>query len=141
MVRRHESELIAPSKPTPHEFKLLSDIDDQRNLRFQIPLIQFYPSNTENGSIPTTWAFFLARMTATGKLESWTVPLPTQLVLFDLKIHPDAMVYRMKRKDERAGHEEKRNIRMEERYYSLEGGSIMSMDTTRINEQQLQYHN
>ncbi|KAM7475061.1 hypothetical protein LguiB_022304 [Lonicera macranthoides] len=47
-VRRHEPELIAPSKPTPHEFKLLSDFDDQHTLRFQIPVIIFYPSNREN---------------------------------------------------------------------------------------------
>ncbi|KAJ4951170.1 hypothetical protein NE237_028002 [Protea cynaroides] len=43
-VRRHEPELVAPAKPTPHEFKYLSDIDDQEGLRFQIPVIQFYPN-------------------------------------------------------------------------------------------------
>ncbi|KAM7489481.1 hypothetical protein LguiB_026965 [Lonicera macranthoides] len=47
-VIRHEPELIAPSKPTPHEFKLLSDIDDQHSLRFHFPVVQFYPSNKEN---------------------------------------------------------------------------------------------
>ncbi|KAG2708760.1 hypothetical protein I3843_05G188600 [Carya illinoinensis] len=41
-VRRSEPELVSPSKPTPHEFKQLSDIDDQEGLRFQIPVIQFY---------------------------------------------------------------------------------------------------
>ncbi|KAK6243676.1 hypothetical protein QUC31_010085 [Theobroma cacao] len=41
-VHRQEPELIAPAKPTPHEYKLLSDIDDQEGLRFQIPVIQFY---------------------------------------------------------------------------------------------------
>ncbi|KAG4917146.1 hypothetical protein AAZX31_02G001300 [Glycine max] len=41
-VRRSEAELIAPAKPTPREVKLLSDIDDQDGLRFQIPVIQFY---------------------------------------------------------------------------------------------------
>ncbi|XP_068669599.1 benzyl alcohol O-benzoyltransferase [Aristolochia californica] len=41
-VRRREPELVAPATPTPHEFKQLSDIDDQDGLRFQIPVIQFY---------------------------------------------------------------------------------------------------
>ncbi|XVF42796.1 hypothetical protein PTKIN_Ptkin01aG0393800 [Pterospermum kingtungense] len=44
-VHRHEPELVAPAKPTPHEYKLLSDIDDQEGPRFQIPLIQFYKCN------------------------------------------------------------------------------------------------
>ncbi|XWS57989.1 hypothetical protein CRYUN_Cryun09bG0220600 [Craigia yunnanensis] len=41
-VQRCEPELIAPAKPTPHEYKLLSDIDDQASLRFQVPVIQIY---------------------------------------------------------------------------------------------------
>ncbi|KAG6571216.1 Benzyl alcohol O-benzoyltransferase, partial [Cucurbita argyrosperma subsp. sororia] len=41
-VRRSPPELVAPANPTPHEFKQLSDIDDQDGLRFQIPVIQFY---------------------------------------------------------------------------------------------------
>ncbi|XP_050221526.1 benzyl alcohol O-benzoyltransferase-like [Mercurialis annua] len=41
-VNRREPELIAPSKPTPHEFKPLSDIDDQESLRCHIPAIQIY---------------------------------------------------------------------------------------------------
>lgn len=41
-VKRHEPELVKPSKPTPNETKLLSDIDDQDGLRFQIPVVQFY---------------------------------------------------------------------------------------------------
>ncbi|KAJ6379717.1 hypothetical protein OIU76_016376 [Salix suchowensis] len=41
-VHRREPELIKPAKPTPHEFKPLSDIDDQEGLRFQIPILQFY---------------------------------------------------------------------------------------------------
>ncbi|CAK9165988.1 unnamed protein product, partial [Ilex paraguariensis] len=40
--RRQKPELVAPAKATPHECKLLSDIDDQEGLRFQIPVIQFY---------------------------------------------------------------------------------------------------
>ncbi|KAL6001792.1 Benzyl alcohol O-benzoyltransferase, partial [Asimina triloba] len=41
-VRRREAVLVPPAKPTPHEFKLLSDVDDQEGLRFQIPVIQIY---------------------------------------------------------------------------------------------------
>ncbi|KAL2252572.1 UNVERIFIED_CONTAM: Benzyl alcohol O-benzoyltransferase [Sesamum indicum] len=44
-VTRQNPELIPPAKPTPHELKPLSDIDDQEGLRFQIPLIQFYRRN------------------------------------------------------------------------------------------------
>ncbi|KAL8550098.1 hypothetical protein ACS0TY_008796 [Phlomoides rotata] len=44
-VTRKNAELIPPAKPTPHEFKPLSDVDDQEGLRFQIPVIQFYRKN------------------------------------------------------------------------------------------------
>ncbi|GMJ11316.1 hypothetical protein like AT5G17540 [Hibiscus trionum] len=44
-VHRREPELIAPAKSTPHEYKLLSDIDDQEAYRFQIPVIHFYRYN------------------------------------------------------------------------------------------------
>ncbi|XP_074344444.1 benzyl alcohol O-benzoyltransferase-like [Apium graveolens] len=44
-VRRRSPELITPEKPTPREYKLLSDIDDQQSLRFQIPMIQFNARN------------------------------------------------------------------------------------------------
>ncbi|KAK7827263.1 benzyl alcohol o-benzoyltransferase [Quercus suber] len=44
-VRRCEPELVSPAKPTPHEFKQLSDLDDRDSLRFQIPTIQFYKYN------------------------------------------------------------------------------------------------
>ncbi|XP_028800876.1 benzyl alcohol O-benzoyltransferase-like [Neltuma alba] len=45
-VRRREPELVAPAKPTPHELKLLSDIDDQDGFRFQMPGIHFYGHKT-----------------------------------------------------------------------------------------------
>ncbi|KAK7269245.1 hypothetical protein RIF29_21965 [Crotalaria pallida] len=41
-VHRRQPEYITPAKPTPHEIKLLSDIDDQEGLRFQIPSAHFY---------------------------------------------------------------------------------------------------
>ncbi|KAL3498094.1 hypothetical protein ACH5RR_040826 [Cinchona calisaya] len=43
-VSHKEPELIAPAKPTPQEVKELSDIDDQKGLRFHIPMIVFYNS-------------------------------------------------------------------------------------------------
>lgn len=44
-AKRRSPELITPEKPTPYEYKLLSDIDDQQSLRFQLPMIQFYAKN------------------------------------------------------------------------------------------------
>ncbi|KAK4430472.1 Benzyl alcohol O-benzoyltransferase [Sesamum alatum] len=44
-VTRQNPELIPPAKSTPHEFKPLSDIDDQEGLRFQLPTIQFFRKN------------------------------------------------------------------------------------------------
>ncbi|KAK7284279.1 hypothetical protein RJT34_19023 [Clitoria ternatea] len=41
-VRRCQPELVGPAIPTPHELKLLSDIDDQDGLRFHIPLTFIY---------------------------------------------------------------------------------------------------
>ncbi|KAI9082459.1 hypothetical protein K1719_035602 [Acacia pycnantha] len=41
-VRWREPDLVALAKPKPREMKLLSDIDDQEGLRFQIPMIHFY---------------------------------------------------------------------------------------------------
>ncbi|XP_077226157.1 benzyl alcohol O-benzoyltransferase-like [Tasmannia lanceolata] len=48
-VTRREPVLVTPAKPTPHEFKPLSDIDDQETFRFQIPVIQFYHNDTRMG--------------------------------------------------------------------------------------------
>ncbi|BBN68681.1 HXXXD-type acyl-transferase family protein [Prunus dulcis] len=44
-VNRLKPELITPAKPTPHETKLLSNIDDQGSLRFQVPVIMSYKNN------------------------------------------------------------------------------------------------
>ncbi|XP_074380111.1 benzyl alcohol O-benzoyltransferase-like [Apium graveolens] len=51
-VTRQSPELITPAKPTPHEFKSLSDIDDQDAFRFQIPNIQFYPMKNDFANVP-----------------------------------------------------------------------------------------
>ena len=52
-VRRCQPELIAPAKPTPQEVKLLSDLDDQDGLRFQIPVLQIYgPTPSMAGKDP-----------------------------------------------------------------------------------------
>jgi hypothetical protein len=42
-VQRCQPELVPPAAPTPHEIKLLSDIDNQECLRFNIPNIFIYP--------------------------------------------------------------------------------------------------
>nr|Q5H873.1 RecName: Full=13-hydroxylupanine O-tigloyltransferase; AltName: Full=(-)-13alpha-hydroxymultiflorine/(+)-13alpha-hydroxylupanine O-tigloyltransferase; Short=HMT/HLTase; AltName: Full=Quinolizidine alkaloid O-tigloyltransferase [Lupinus albus]BAD89275.1 (-)-13alpha-hydroxymultiflorine/(+)-13alpha- hydroxylupanine O-tigloyltransferase [Lupinus albus] len=44
-VRRNPQELVTPAKPTPKEFKLLSDIDDQTSLRSLTPLVTIYRNN------------------------------------------------------------------------------------------------
>ncbi|KAK8660929.1 hypothetical protein V6N13_051835 [Hibiscus sabdariffa] len=41
-VRRCKPEFVSPAKPTLHERKLLSGIDDQQTLRSQVLFIQFY---------------------------------------------------------------------------------------------------
>lgn len=44
-VKRQQPEFITPAKPTPHEKKLLSEIDIQEGLRFQTPFILSYKNN------------------------------------------------------------------------------------------------
>ena len=52
-VQRCQLELISPAKPTSYEFKQLSDIDDKKDFRFQIPSVFFYPHNpTTEGRDP-----------------------------------------------------------------------------------------
>ncbi|XP_019155929.1 PREDICTED: methanol O-anthraniloyltransferase-like [Ipomoea nil] len=45
VVRHMEPELLVPAKPTPHEIKQLSDIDDQKGLRMHFHMIMFYRAN------------------------------------------------------------------------------------------------
>jgi hypothetical protein len=42
-VHVSEPELVPPEKPTPQEFKYLSNIDDQSGLRNHIPFVHLYP--------------------------------------------------------------------------------------------------
>jgi benzyl alcohol O-benzoyltransferase len=53
-VRRSQPELVPPAASTPREVKLLSDIDDQEGLRFNIPMMFIYrhePSMKEKNPI------------------------------------------------------------------------------------------
>jgi len=53
-VQRCQPELVPPAAPTPREIKLLSDIDDQEGLRFNIPMIFIYrhePSMAEKNPV------------------------------------------------------------------------------------------
>ncbi|XP_008779984.2 benzyl alcohol O-benzoyltransferase-like [Phoenix dactylifera] len=54
-VCRREPVLVAPAKSTPHEFKPLSDIDDQEGLRFYSSGIHFYRNDpSKEGRDPAT---------------------------------------------------------------------------------------
>uniref|UniRef100_A0A0D9XH83 Uncharacterized protein n=1 Tax=Leersia perrieri TaxID=77586 RepID=A0A0D9XH83_9ORYZ len=44
IVRRSKPELVAPSRPTPHDTKLLSDLDDLRNHYEYTPILAFFRS-------------------------------------------------------------------------------------------------
>ncbi|XP_072995151.1 benzyl alcohol O-benzoyltransferase-like [Typha latifolia] len=44
-ARRSKPTLVAPARPTPHEFKALSDIDDQESLRFYRSVVYFYEND------------------------------------------------------------------------------------------------
>ncbi|CAJ2631533.1 unnamed protein product [Trifolium pratense] len=53
-VHRCQPELVQPAAPTPHEIKLLSDIDNQECLRFYFPMIFMYhhePSMTKKDPV------------------------------------------------------------------------------------------
>ncbi|KAL6839410.1 hypothetical protein ACP4OV_030680 [Aristida adscensionis] len=50
-VHRRPAGLVPPAAPTPHELKLLSDIDDQELLRAHIPFILFYRHDVDAASI------------------------------------------------------------------------------------------
>lgn len=45
VVRHKEAQLVVPAKPTPHETKELSDLDDQPDMRFHFAIIMLYRDN------------------------------------------------------------------------------------------------
>ncbi|THG19836.1 benzyl alcohol O-benzoyltransferase-like [Camellia sinensis] len=48
-VTTQKPELVTPAKPTPHEIKELSDMDDQKVLRCHLPAIMFYRNSPSLG--------------------------------------------------------------------------------------------
>uniref|UniRef100_A0A0E0M4Y9 Uncharacterized protein n=1 Tax=Oryza punctata TaxID=4537 RepID=A0A0E0M4Y9_ORYPU len=52
IARRSKPELVAPSRPTPHDTKLLSDLDDFRNHYEYTPLVAFFRSSG-GGNVPS----------------------------------------------------------------------------------------
>ncbi|CAM0952940.1 unnamed protein product [Alopecurus aequalis] len=50
-VRRQPAVLVTPAGPTPHDLKLLSDIDDQNALRFHVPVIHFFQHGGEYAAV------------------------------------------------------------------------------------------
>ncbi|EAZ15066.1 hypothetical protein OsJ_30477 [Oryza sativa Japonica Group] len=52
VARRSKPELVAPSRPTPHDTKLLSDLDDFRNHYEYTPLVAFFRTSS-TGNIPS----------------------------------------------------------------------------------------
>ena len=51
-ARRSEPELVSPARPTPPETKALSDLDDQRTLRYYETVIAFFRSRPGSGYRP-----------------------------------------------------------------------------------------
>uniref|UniRef100_A0ACD5TJH9 Uncharacterized protein n=1 Tax=Avena sativa TaxID=4498 RepID=A0ACD5TJH9_AVESA len=47
-ARRSEPELLSPARVTPREAKALSDLDDQRTLRYYETVVGFFRSNSNN---------------------------------------------------------------------------------------------
>ncbi|KAH9610438.1 hypothetical protein KSS87_016284 [Heliosperma pusillum] len=80
VVRRKAPELVPPAGPTPHEFKELSDIDDQDGLRFQIPVIHFYKnSDSPGGGSTRTRDPARVIKEALGKALVWYYPFAGRL--------------------------------------------------------------
>ncbi|KAF3447689.1 hypothetical protein FNV43_RR08392 [Rhamnella rubrinervis] len=79
-VKRCEPELIVPEKPTPHELKSLSDIDDQEGLRFQVPFIWSYKNDSSASPSMTGKDPVKVIREALGKALVYYYPLAGRLV-------------------------------------------------------------
>lgn len=55
-TRHSVAEVLVPSKPMPHEIKLLSDIDDQEAMRFNFPLIMFFTNNNNDNEASSSYS-------------------------------------------------------------------------------------
>ncbi|KAK3119887.1 hypothetical protein QOZ80_9AG0677210 [Eleusine coracana subsp. coracana] len=51
--RRRELELVVPAHPTPHEYKALSDIDDERGLRYYPAGLEFFRCSRDTADLPS----------------------------------------------------------------------------------------
>ncbi|KAK3157459.1 hypothetical protein QOZ80_2AG0122670 [Eleusine coracana subsp. coracana] len=51
-ARRSEPELVLPARPTPHETKSLSDLDDQKTLRYYETVVGFFRSRPGHSNRP-----------------------------------------------------------------------------------------
>ncbi|EAY77476.1 hypothetical protein OsI_32518 [Oryza sativa Indica Group] len=77
VARRSKPELVAPSRPTPHETKLLSDLDDFRNHYEYTPLVAFFRSSGSGNDVPSPPTMTIR--TAIGEALVYYYPLAGRL--------------------------------------------------------------
>nr|GLL48762.1 methanol O-anthraniloyltransferase-like [Ipomoea trifida] len=93
IVRHKEPKLLVPAKPTPHEIKQLSDIDDQKGLRMHFHMIMFYRENPLIGKDPVevirdalaealVWYYPLAGRLVEGPEDKFMVDCSGEGILF-----------------------------------------------------------
>ncbi|KAL2928482.1 Benzyl alcohol O-benzoyltransferase, partial [Bienertia sinuspersici] len=82
-VTRRAPELIPPARPTPYEFKELSDIDNLQGFRHHTPVIHFYRNNNNNNNdekhSPSERDPAMVVREATAKALMWYYPLAGRL--------------------------------------------------------------
>ncbi|KAK3153598.1 hypothetical protein QOZ80_2BG0178020 [Eleusine coracana subsp. coracana] len=67
-ARRSEPELVLPARPTPHETKSLSDLDDQKTLRYYETVVGFFRSRPGHSTGGGACILLSHRRPAGGKL-------------------------------------------------------------------------